>query len=146
MDVMPHPVAIALQVIPFLLTCFGLWKIIFEPMLDYLDERDRHIAGSRAEADELVARVEERTAEYQEKLTKAKGQIAELRARRRAEAMAAYEAKVHAARTAAEEQISSALVEIDKARVSASAQLETTAHGLAGDIAGQVLGRSVAAG
>jgi len=146
MDVMPHPMAVALQVIPFLVTCFGLWKIIFKPMLDYLDERDRHIAGSRAEAEELVARVEERTTEYREKLTKAKGQIAELRAKRRSEAMVAYEAKVHAARAAAEEQISGALVEIEKARVSASGELEATAHVLAGDIAGRVLGRSVAAG
>ncbi len=146
MEVLPTPITVLLQVIPFLVTCFALTKIIFQPMLAYLDDRDAHIEGSKADAEELQQRVAERTNEYQERLTAARSQIADLRASRRAEAQKVYDARLAEARSAADVEISAALVKVDAERDSASQQLQANARMLANDIASQVLNRTVAAG
>ena len=44
---------VLLQLIPFLLTVFGLNAIILKPMLAHLAERERNIAGFKTEADAL---------------------------------------------------------------------------------------------
>ena len=113
MDVLPNPITLLLQVIPFLVTCFALTKIIFLPMLEYLADRDAHIEGSKKEAADLHSRVAERTAEYQERLMAARSQIADLRAARRAEAQTAYDARVASARSIAEAEVAEALGQVE---------------------------------
>ena len=146
MDVMPNLITVALQVIPFLVACFALTKIIFFPMLDYLAERKQAIDGNRAEAAELHSRIQERTAEYEARLLAARQQVSELRAKARAEATDRYDAAISAARAEAEAEIAQAVVQINESKAVASGQLELTAQSLAGEIAGQVLGRAGAVG
>ena len=39
-----------MQLLPFFVTLFGLYFIIFKPMLKYLDERNEQIEGSQKKA------------------------------------------------------------------------------------------------
>ena len=146
MEIMPNPVMTALSAIPFLVTIFGLYFIIFKPMLQYLDDRLKAMEGGAAEARELESRIAEQSAEYDQKLKAARTQITELRTRMRDEAVAEVEARLTAARSEAEAEVDAARVSIQAEADAARASLEDTARALAGNIAGQVLGKTVAVG
>ena len=146
MEIMPNPVMTALSAIPFLVTILGLYFIIFKPMLQYLDERLKAMEGGAAEAKGLEARIAEQTAEYEQKLKAARVQIIDLRTRMRAEAEAEVDAKLAAARAEAETEVEAARASIQAEADAARAGLEDTARALAGNIAGQVLGKTAAVG
>ena len=146
MEIMPNPVMTALSAIPFLVTILGLYFIIFKPMLQYLDDRLKAMEGGAAEAQALEARITEQSAEYDEKLKAARTQLTELRTRLRAEAEAEVEARLSATRAEAEAEIEAARASIQAEADAARASLEDTARALAGNIAGQVLGKTVAVG
>ena len=135
-----------LQAIPFFITIMALAKLVFFPTLDYLKERDAAIEDGRREAADLEAQVAERLAEVERRLESARNQVGELRARRRAEALAGYEARVAQGRSAAEARLAAALAELKGEESTGRTLLEQTARNLADEIAGRVLGRSLAAG
>ena len=68
MNIIPVPLVVALQAIPFLLTIFALFKIIVQPMLGYLDARNAATEGARKEAAALAAQAEAQTNEYEQRL------------------------------------------------------------------------------
>lgn len=146
MEIMPNPVMTALSAIPFLVTILALYFIIFKPMLQYLDDRLKAMEGGAAEAKELEARIVEQTAEYDQKLKAARTQITELRSRMRDEAEAEVDARLAAARAEADAEVEAARLSIQAEAEAARASLEDTARALAGNIAGQVLGKTVAVG
>lgn len=146
LDIMPNPLVVALQLAPFAVTAAALYKIIFKPTLAYLDERWAAIDGTKKRASELEARAAARLADYEAQLNKARAEVMDLRAARRAEALAQYSQIVATARTDAEKRVADALVELGHDRAGARATMEASANSLANDIANQVLGRTVAAG
>ncbi len=146
MQIIPDPLVVALQLVPFLLTLAALHTIIFKPMLDYLDDRDKARSGGREEAASLGERIDEKVAAYDAALNAAHAEVVELRASRRASAAAEAEQRLDAARSAAEGKVADAIANIDAERKAAAAGVEATAQDLAQDIAGQVLGRSLQAG
>jgi len=144
MDIIPDPAHVALLTLPFLTALVGLYLILWRPLLDWLDERDETTASARREAQELDEAAEEQLVRIEERLAAARKDVGTLRQEARARAQA-HEAKiVGEARTAAEARIGEAIAQIQADRDAAAAALKSSASELSADIAGRVLGRSVA--
>ena len=137
---------VALQLVPFLVTLVALHFIIFKPMLEYLEDREKAQTGGREEAEALQARIEEKLGAWQSRLNQAQAEVVDLRARRRAEATHEAEGQIEAVKHASEATVHQAVADIGAERAAAAAGIETTARELAGDIAGRVLGRNLQAG
>lgn len=146
MDIIPNPTLVALQMVPFVVTLAALYFIIFKPMLGYLAAREKLIEGDREEAIRMEKEVADKLAEVEERLTAARAEVTELRATLRAEATEAADARIKQAQAAADAQIAEAVATIHAERDAARAELELTARSIAADIAGRVLGRTVAVG
>lgn len=145
MDLTLNPLAIGLQFIPFLVVLGALYTILFKPMLAYLDARWEAIEGERQKAAALEERVTTSAADYERRLTAAHAEVAELRAKRRAEALAEHGRIVAEARAAAEQKVGAALTALAAEKAAARGLMESTSRDLAARIAHQVLGRTVAA-
>lgn len=146
MNIIPDPLQVLLNTLPFLVAIIGLYRIILKPMLDYLLDRDAAIRSGHDETARIEAEIESRMSEYEAKLAEARAEVASIHAAKRADAQEQYDARVGQARTDAEAQIESAVGEITVARDAASAQLKTMSGDIAEQVAGQVLGRSLTAG
>ncbi len=134
---------VLLQLIPFLLTVFGLNAIILKPMLAHLAERERNIAGFKTEADALQDEVAAKVGELDMKLAEARSEAAAERARLRGEAKAAEAEILNAARGRSEAVVTEARNALATERETASAQLKGTATQLSSSIASTILGRQV---
>lgn len=145
MDLTLNPLAIALQFIPFLVVLGALYAILFKPMLAYLDARWEAIEGERQKAAALEERVSASAADYERRLNAAQAEVAELRAKRRSEALAEHARIVAEARHSAEQKVGAALASLAEEKASARSTMESTSRDLAARIAHQVLGRTVAA-
>ena len=146
MEIMPDPMVMALQLVPFLVTLAALYKIILAPMLDYLDDRTKAIESGTKGVDALNSQIEARTAEYEAQLKAARSKASDIRAAKRAEAKASYEDKIMIARKDADGRIHESLEEIRTVAAEARAELKESSQSLADQISTQVLGRSVAQG
>jgi len=146
MNIIPDPLQVLLNTLPFLVAVLGMYRIILKPTLVHLLAREAAISGGQDEAASIEAEINERMAAYEAKVAQARGEIASLRAERRAEAQAKYDEIVGAARTDAEAKIEAAVGEITAAKDAAASQLKTMSGEIAEQVAGQVLGRTLTAG
>ncbi len=146
MNIIPDPLQVLLNTLPFMVAIVGLYRIILKPMLAYLLDRDAAITGGRDEAARIEEEISRHMTEYEAKLAEARAEVAAIHAARRADAQVKYDERIGAARSEAEAQIEAAVGEIEAAREAASAQLKTMSGEIADQVAGQVLGRSLAAG
>lgn len=146
MNIIPDPLQVLLNTLPFLVAVLGMYRIILKPTLEHLLARESAISGGQDEAASIEAEINERMAAYEAKVAQARGEISSLRAERRAEAQAKYEEIVGAARADAETQIEAAVGEITAAKDAAASQLQTMSGEIADQVAGQVLGRTLTAG
>lgn len=146
MEIIPNPLVVVLQLVPFLVSIFALYTILFKPMLAYLDARALAIEGERQKAADLEIRLSARMAEYEAKLERARTEVIDLRTTRRKEAEAEYNQRIAAARASAEQRVAEALRELAGDRATARVSLEQSAQGLGAQIAANVLGREAAAG
>ena len=144
MDIIPNPLVIGLQVAPFLITILGLYVIIFKPMLAHLEGREDAIEGAQGRARELQEKLTARADEYDAKLTAARIEMTELRAKLRGEALAEADSMVQAARGEAEARVEGALETIRTDAAAAREGLKGSSALLAQQISSQVLGRPVA--
>ena len=146
MQIIPDPLVVALQLVPFLLTLVALHFIIFKPMIEFLDEREKARSGGRQEAEGLQSRIAEKMAEVEARMAQAHSEVVDLRAERRAAALAQSAARIEQAKAQAELLVQASLGEIEKERQAASLVLRASADELAHDITGRVLGRNLQAG
>ena len=102
MNIIPDPLQVLLNTLPFLVAVLGMYRIILKPTLDHLLAREAAISGGQDEAASIEAEINARMAAYEAKVAQARGEVAALRAERRAEAQAKYDEIVGAARTEAE--------------------------------------------
>jgi F-type H+-transporting ATPase subunit b len=140
-NIVPDWILVALQTLPFLVAFFALRSLLFEPMVEYLEERDAAISGARDETAKLRERVGSARAEWDQRLAEARAEGAAHRASIHAEANTKRQALVDDARATAEQQVGAALQDISEAHAAAARQLETNAQQLAHEIAERVLGR-----
>jgi F-type H+-transporting ATPase subunit b len=146
MEIMPDPMVMALQMVPFLVTLAALYKIILLPMLDYLDDRTKAIESGTKGVDALNAQIEARTAEYEAQLKIARSKASDIRAAKRAEAKASYEDKIMIARKESDGRVHESIEEIRLLAGKAREELKESSQSLADQISTQVLGRRVGQG
>ncbi len=146
MNIIPDPLQVLLNTLPFLVAVVGMYMIILKPMLAHLLARETAISGGQDEAARIEAEIRDRMSAYDKRLVEARDEIATLRSERRAEAQAQYDEIVGKARSEAEAKVEAAVGEIAAAKDAAAAQLKTMSGEIAEQVAGQVLGRSMAAG
>jgi len=146
MNIIPDPLQVLLNTLPFMVAILGMYRIILKPMLAHLQERSSAISGGRDEAERIEREVKDRMEAYEAKLAAARAEVAAFRAEKRAEAQQQYDDRVGEARASAEAQIEAAIGEITAAKDAAASQLKTMSGEIAEQVAGQVLGRSLTAG
>ena len=135
------------QMIPlmvlFVLLIFPANKLIFQPLLDVLEERAAQIEGARAKARDVSSEAEEVLGRYQAAVTVARtdaegARRGALETARREQARLTGEA-----RGQAERQVGEAREQVASAAEAARAELRGDAEQLARDAASQVLGRGL---
>ena len=146
MNIIPDPLQVMLNMLPFLVTIIGLYRIILKPMVGYLIEREAAIRSGHDEAARIETEIGARVTEYEGKLAEARQEVVALRAAKRAEAQAKYDQVIGTARKEAEAQIALAVGEIEVASAAASTQLKVMSGDIADKIANQVLGRTLTVG
>ncbi len=146
MNIIPDPLQVVLNMLPFLVTIVGLYLIILKPMVDYLLERAEAIQGGHDEAARIEIEINSRMSEYELQLSQAREEVVALRAAKRAEAQSKYDQVINKARSEAEAQIATAVGEIGVAQKAASTQLKVMSGEIADKIANQVLGRTLTVG
>lgn len=144
MNIMPNPLLIALQLLPFLVTIASLYFIIFKPMMEYLEERESRSFGATDSAKSLEAETAEMKAKIDTRLQEAHKQASEKRAHARQELMTKYNAYVHEQRQIAEQKIHDAAREMEVEKAAAKQAIRAQAEGFATDIASKLIGRDVA--
>lgn len=145
MSLVPDPVLIVLQAIPFFVSMFILHSLVFKPMIAYLQDREAATVGAQQQALKLRQDAELRLAEYEAKLSRARAEIGTVRAEARAAALVKREEVLAVARREAEARVADAREIIVGERELASQELSRMSRGLARDIASKILGRELAA-
>ena len=146
MNIVPVPILILLQFIPFFVTMIGLYFIIFKPMLSYLDARDDSTVGAREKGEKLSNEVDQKMAELADQLRTAQNKIGEQRGQSRAEATERYNAIVNEARDEANAEVKRAVDEIQAQQEEARVALKGEAEAIAQQIASSALGRDIKMG
>jgi F-type H+-transporting ATPase subunit b len=145
MNIIPDLYLVLVQFVPFFVVIFGLKIILFDPMLAYMHERDASTRGVKHDAEQMLEHAEQKLTTLTAALEKARIEISDYRAKRRADANADYQQVVAEARKAAELRVAEALRVLHQEAEGARKDLGHSVNGLAMDIAQQALGRKLEA-
>jgi F-type H+-transporting ATPase subunit b len=132
-------------IVIFLLLVALLRKVAWKPIVGALDERTRHIKDSLEKAEAAQRAAENARAEYEAMMAKASKEAQELIARGRKAAEGTRDEIVAKAQFESEQLRQRTIREIDLARQKALEEIKHTAAQLSVDIAGKIIGRSLAA-
>ena len=140
----PPDISFVVQIVSFLVLWFGLKRLLFDPALHVLEERERRTVGERHAADALRKAAEGSAADYERRMH-------EIRVKLAADAEATFKAIEAEERTilsAARDQAGTQLMQLRErlARQANEARpaLASEAHTLARQMLERVLGRTVA--
>jgi F-type H+-transporting ATPase subunit b len=137
-------VTFAIQIVSFLILWAVLRRLLFDPMLDVLDQRNERTRGSLEAASHMRADVEAMRAEYDARVAAAREKsLADLEESRKL-TTAEERTVLGAARDQAAGRLASARVEISKEIDAARGVLEGEAAALAGQLIEKVVGRRLA--
>jgi len=100
MQIIPQPIPTLVLVVPFLVTFVALWQILFKPLFEYLEDRDRVSREALAEAKHLRHDADARLADIEARIAAGRKEAADHRATARAAAQKQEAAAVRAARRA----------------------------------------------
>ena len=141
--ILPELPMLLLLLVAFAILIFPLNALVFRPIFNILDERDKRIEGTRDRASRLAAEADAALSRYEGAIATAREELEQDRRRQADEARSAHSARTASARAEAEQEIGrardSVAASLDEARTSLRAQSE----GLAREIATRVLGREV---
>jgi F-type H+-transporting ATPase subunit b len=132
-------------IIIFLFLVVLLRKLAWKPIVGALDERTKHIKDSLEKAEAAQRAAENARAEYEAMIAKASKEAQELIARGRKAAEVTRDEIVAKAQAESEQLQQRTIREIDLARQKALEEIKHTAAQLSVDIAGKIIGRSLAA-
>jgi F-type H+-transporting ATPase subunit b len=136
----------ATVVVVFLTTWILVWvldRLLFRPVNQILDERERRTRGYRAEAKAMEAESARERAQYEEAVKRARAEGYQLVEARRREALERREHLLRTVREEARERIERARRELAEQAQEARGYLEREAEELAREMVQQVLGRRV---
>ena len=130
-----------------LLIVWTAYRLIVHPRLQQvLAERHTRTEGAMEQARLAIASAEERTAEYEQRVREARGQIYKEQQARRQQILDERQTTLALARQQAQEMVASARTALDKDVAGAKAGLRDQASQLADQIIGTVLKSAAAAG
>jgi len=136
--------SIFVQMFNFLLLMFILNKILYQPILKILEEREKKISDGQQEVKDLAAQGNKLVATYNEKLQAAKVEAMASKANARKQAVEQVNAVIQDARAKAEQEILQVRQRVANEIEAAKKELEPELASMAATIAEQVLGRKVA--
>jgi F-type H+-transporting ATPase subunit b len=136
-------ISILYQVILFVVLGLIVNKVLFQPYLKLLDERERKTTGSQHDSSELEQESARLRAQYEEKISHAQSLAAAERERILQSAREQRERILSAARQEAEQTLAGRRQEIAAALVAERRLASAEAATIAADIASKVLGRKV---
>jgi F-type H+-transporting ATPase subunit b len=139
-----HTGLIAWTIIIFVLLLLILRKVAWKPIVGALEERTKLIKDSLEKAEAAQRAAENARAEYEAMMAKASKEAQELIARGRKAAEGTRDEIVAKAHAESEQLRQRTIREIDLARQKALEEIKHTAAQLSVDIAGKIIGRSLA--
>lgn len=131
------------QIVLFMLLFFVLKPLLFTPMLNLFEEREKRTAGAKDDARALYADADEKMAKYEAQVGIVKQKAGEERDRIRAEGQKREAAILGKVRDETNAMVEEGRAKIANERESLRAELQTVSNALARDIATRVLGREV---
>jgi len=132
---------IVLHIAIIITMVFVLNRLLFKPINNILEERERRTRGRSGEARETIKRVEENLANYENSLRKARAEGYRLLEQKQAEAFGARQQKISLVRQEVEQQVEAERDSIRAQADEARATLEGEAERIAAGISSQILGR-----
>jgi F-type H+-transporting ATPase subunit b len=144
LEIIPDPSRLVPLLVLFLILVPVLNRLLFQPLLGVLDEREQRIDGARSQAVELAQKAAVLLAQHEDAIRRAREVAHVEQTRLVEEARAAHQSTVGEARHAAEAEITGARAELASAAESVRASLGAEAEPLAREIAARLLGREAA--
>lgn len=126
----------------FIALVFTLNRILFKPIGQVLDERERLTGGFDTDVRAMINSIDHTLGRYEEGVRDARAEGYRVLEARRAEAVNRRQAAIEAARAEADARIASARADIARDVDAARGRLETDAREIATTITAQVLGRA----
>lgn len=143
MEIFPKLQVVLLQLLPFFVLIAVLNPLLFQPMLNFLEERKKRIEGSGDAARSMDTVSDQKSKELDAKLAQARNDIAELRNRVLRDAMTQERQILDEARHKVEVYTQDFRRELEKARQKEAEGLRAQVQHLGQEMASRVLGRSV---
>lgn len=143
MHIFPDFKIILIQLVPFVVLLVGLNALVFQPMLDYLEERRKRIDGFKGQSDELSRDSDRKAKDIEAKMGEARAELVEARHKILSVAQAKERELLEGARRELEEKAALFHQQLMENQKRESEQLRTHVDTLAGGIASRVLGRAM---
>ena len=143
LNLIPDVVAVATNVVLFLLLIYPVNKLLVGPLLRVLDERAERTSGALAKAEALTGEARATRADLEERLRQARARAQARRNAILADGEVDERAVLEAARTEAVGNIETMRHSVHAELISARAGLETETRALAREVATRVLGRAL---
>jgi len=132
-----------IQAVNFLVLIFVLNMILYKPILGIIDRRNQRIVESDEKVKELNKSVEQKMAEYEEKLRQAKLEAVEQKNKIEQEGSGEGESLIEGAKSEISQMVEGFHVKIGKEIDEVRGILKGQSQKISGEIAEKVLGRSV---
>ena len=142
-EIMPTPAKLIPLIALFALMIVPVNRLIIQPMLKVLDERDERIAGARARAGEIGKRADEVLRAYQASVGGAREEAESERRARLDQARGVQAERIGRERGEAEQRLAEARREVNEALEQARTGLRSQAEDLARQATERMLGRSL---
>ena len=143
LNLIPDSVAVATNVVLFLLLIYPVNKLLVSPLLRVLDERAERTSGALAQSENLIDEARATRADLEARLSDARSRAQVRRNAILADGEVEERAVVDAARTEAVGNIESVRRAVQAELAEARTGLETEARALAREVATRVLGRAL---
>ncbi len=143
MRIIPDLTHTILLTIPFFVAIFGMYAILWRPLIDWMDEREGLESKAKKEAAELEDAAGDQLARIESRLAESQREAMELRSTARERALSKEAEIVAAAREKAEKRVDEEIQRLETEREAAQHALKETASSLSQAIASRVLGREL---
>jgi F-type H+-transporting ATPase subunit b len=130
-----------IQMVNFLIILFVGKKLIYDPMLSNIENRDAKIKGLLDAASKLRSEVEKSKREYEENLQQVRSEVAEYQSKIRQQALSEAYEKVSKVKGEIDKKIEESRKELEIQVEKAKLTLEAEAHKIADDIVEKILGK-----
>ena len=135
--------SLPVQIVAFLLLWFLLNKLLFQPFLRLIEEREKRTEGARGEADALIAEGKQLRTEYENRMAKARDEAEAAKQTIIAEAGRAREQVLARARESAASSLQATRQQLTQEMAAARRLIGQETQAVAQQMAEKVLGRRI---